>query len=261
MGDVGVPGNWLRLPQFVVPLKKAVVNGTVTLSGKEAIHLAGSKRLRKGDKVRLADGQGRVVIAEITGLGRGEVSLRILTELATKKDLVPCTILLSIIRLERFELALAKLSEIGVCAVQPVLTEMGRFRKSDMKRLDKRVGRWQGICMESLKQSRGFVSTRVNNPLCLEDAIEIVSEARCKVALFAKEKGRGLVGMLQGVSNIFPAALAVGPEGGFSPNEKSMLKEAGFCPAGLGDRILRSETAAIYGAVIFSELYTCLENK
>ncbi len=257
MGVVGVSDQLLGLPQFLIPKDQLLVGGNVVVSGKEALHLGGARRLRKGHRVRLADGRGRVAVAEITRVGKTEVILSILEVLAVRSDVIPLTILLSVIRFERFDLAISKLSEIGVADIQPVVTERSRLSGSDIKRLDVRVQRWQGLCFESLKQSKGFVATMIRRPRCLKEAIGTVTDASCKVALLAEKGGGGLFHTLKKGKAVFPAALVIGPEGGFSGKEKDLLKEAGFISAGLGSRILRSETAAIYGAAVFSELFAC----
>jgi len=256
MGVVGVSEQqWLDLPQFLIPKDQFHVRGTVVLSGKEALHLGRARRLRKGQRVRLADGCGRVMIAEIASVEGARIILNILETLDIRNDVVPVTILLSAIRFERFDLAVSKLSEMGIAYIQPVVTERSRLTESDIKRVERRRKRWQGLCLEGLKQSRGFAATKVKSPLCLEDALEAVANVNCKVALLTERRGAGLLHVLQERNVLFPAALAVGPEGGFSGKEKDLLRDMGFILAGLGNRILRSETAAIYGAAIFSELF------
>ena len=175
MGLVGVPEHYLNLPQFLISGGQFSATGTITLTGKEALHIYGARRLRKGHRVRLADGKGRVTIAEITKVRKAEVTLNVLEVLADRSDVIPLTILLSIIRFERFDLAVSKLSEIGVANIQPVVTERSRLSESDIQRLDRRVQRWQGLCFESLKQSRGFVATKIRRPCCLKEAIKIVT--------------------------------------------------------------------------------------
>ncbi len=255
MGVAGVSGKFLGLPQFVVKEGSLVPSGRIFLRGREAVHLKGARRLREGELVRVADGTGRVVVAQIEEISRETVQLQVVHDLGSHDDLIPCTFLLPLIRRERFETALARLSEMGVAVVQPVITKRSRFSGNHAERLEKRLGRWQNICLESLKQSRGFKATMVRRPKVLREALKNLSGVGERIALFASERGRGLLDMLETTYAIFPCVVAIGPEGGFEPEEKELLMSKDFNPVGLGSRILRSETAAIYLGALLSEIF------
>ncbi len=255
MGIAGDARRFIGLPQFVVERGLLTSSGQVMLEGAEAAHLSISRRLRKGQVVRLADGSGRVVVARIERISRAGVYLDVIHELGERDDLIPCVFLLSIFKRDRFELSVAKLAEIGIAAIQPVLSRRSMVSGKEPDRLKKRARRWQKICIEGLKQSRGFKATRVYPPLGLADATERLGNTACRVALLAGERGRGLLDKLSGIEEIFPCAVAVGPEGGFDPEEKRLLASMGFVAGGLGSRILRSETAAVYSAALLSEMF------
>ena len=255
MGVAGVSGKFLGLPQFVVKEGALTSSGRMVLGGREAVHLKGARRLREGELVRVADGTGWVVVAQIEEISREKVLLRVVHDLGSHDDLIPCTFILSLIRYERFEAALARLSEMGVAVVQPVITKRSRYFGTHPQRLEKRLNRWQNICLESLKQSRGFNATLIRRPKVLPEALKNLSGVAERIALFASERGKGFFDVFETTSMIFPCAVAIGPEGGFDPEEKELLISMNFKAAGLGSRILRSETAAIYLGALLSEIF------
>ena len=255
MGVAGVSGKFLGLPQFVVKEGALTSSGRMVLGGREAVHLKGARRLREGELVRVADGTGWVVVAQIEEISREKVLLRVVHDLGSHDDLIPCTFILSLIRYERFEAALARLSEMGVAVVQPVITRRSRYFGTHPQRLEKRLNRWQNICFESLKQSRGFKATLVRRPKVLPEALKNLSGVAERIALYASERGKGFFDVLETTPITFPCAVAIGPEGGFDPEEKELLMSMDFRAAGLGSRILRSETAAIYLGALLSEIF------
>ncbi|NPA94871.1 MAG: 16S rRNA (uracil(1498)-N(3))-methyltransferase [Thermodesulfobacteria bacterium] len=254
MGALGISKEVLGLPQFLVAPEEFVQTGDLIVSGQEARHMAGSRRLRPGDRVRLADGSGRVAVAQIEAIEKAGVRLSVVQDLGARDDLIACTIYLSLIRLERFEFALSKLFEIGVAAVQPIVTTRSLSGGVRPERVLKRLPRWERMALEALKQSRGFRATEVRPPVPLGEAV-LQEGFAFKLALLEERRGSGFLQVLEGEQAPFPCCVAIGPEGGFDPSEKEVLLGSGFQGVGLGNRILRSETAAIYAAAAVAEVY------
>ncbi len=254
MGASGVSKETLGLPQFLVTPEEFVTTGSLSLTGQEANHLAGSRRLKPGQMVRVADGTGRVVVARIVQVERTKVGLAVEEYLGQKDDLVPCTVLLSLFRIERFELALSKLFEMGIARVQPVIAKRSLSAGVRPEKFQRRLERWRRLALEALKQSRGFKASSIGPVLPLKDAASQI-DAGLKLALFAQGRGRGFLQLLERETSSFPCCIVIGPEGGFAQEEKEFLKDRGFLEAGLGSRILRSETAAIYAASNICEVY------
>ncbi len=252
MDTNGVSTRLLGLPQFIIPADIFVESGSVVLEGREAAHLLGPRRLKQGDKVRLADGTGKVAVARIVNVWKNRVGLEVVDYLGQKDDLIPCTIFMAPLRRERFEMAILKLSEIGVSAIRPIITERSiRYNGADLKR---RLSRWQTLSFEALKQSRGFKATMIELPVTLEEAVSEVEDSCFKIALFSEKRDGGPSAYFMN-EDLFPLVVVVGPEGGFSPSEKDFLTSRGFRAVGLGRRIFRSETAAIYVASLLCEIH------
>ncbi len=242
------------------------------LKGREHRHLALSKRMRPGETVRVGDGAGLVAICRVREIGRDTTRLEVIELLGPLKDTLPLHVVLSLIKAERMDWAVQKLSEIGVEAILPVVTERSVARPG-AERAERRRSRWQKVALEALKQSRGAAATRIGQILPLKDMLLHLAE------------GQGLGGGSTGLScplvvlhagaafpplwEMFDVAagsdragapfgscfVVVGPEGGFSPDEIGLFERFGAGFASLGTRILRSETAAVVAAGIFAARY------
>ena len=251
MGPHGIPKRLLSLPQFLVNGNQIKKGGQILVKGPEARHIIGSRRLKKGDELRLCDGEGNFLFGRIMDVKKDGVLVdSFLGPLFfdDRKDLI---FILSIIKSERFDIAISKLSEIGVRAIFPVFTERTLLRDRDEKRLLSKHKRWKRLGLEALKQSRGFYATAIHFPCPLKEALEGLSGDSIRIVVHEKKEG----GILKNLKDIKkgPLFIAIGPEGGFSEGDLELFKYYGFLRTGLSSRVLRSETAAIYVASFFSE--------
>jgi 16S rRNA (uracil1498-N3)-methyltransferase len=116
-----------------------------------------------------------------------------------------------------------------------------------------RIQRWERIIREARQQSGSHVPTRVLQPLTIDGLLKYWNElkSRCPgtVGIFFHQiplENASLHEYLERSPEI--VVLAIGPEGGFSPGEAEQFLAAGFKPLTIGDTVLRTETAALYGA-------------
>jgi 16S rRNA (uracil1498-N3)-methyltransferase len=121
----------------------------------------------------------------------------------------------------------------------------------------KRVERWRRIARESAQQSRRSDIPQIDDPLPLPQALAQIT-APTKLLLAETEQDNTLAAALQRAhpSSASPndIALAIGPEGGWTPDEMQRFSDHGWQPVTLGPRILRAETAAIAALSICSAL-------
>ncbi|MBF0310957.1 MAG: 16S rRNA (uracil(1498)-N(3))-methyltransferase [Magnetococcales bacterium] len=149
---------------------------------------------------------------------------------------------------ERMLFILQKGVELGMTAILPLLTR----HSAGMPEADKLVT-WNRVVLAAAKQCRRAVLPRVLSPLPLSEAPG-GDWGECHG--WRLEVGGG-VPHLHNLRRQRPEGgviLLVGPEGGWHPQERESLEEAGFRPASLGPRILRTETAALAGLAV---LETC----
>jgi 16S rRNA (uracil1498-N3)-methyltransferase len=148
----------------------------------------------------------------------------------------------------KMDLIVRQAAEGGVSVVAPFECEYSAARPSAGK-----VERWKRIAREGRQQSGSVIETEIRSPCGFDSILEYWAAIKEKYRnplgiLFHQEPLEN--GSLHGYLGNCPdfTALAVGPEGGFSPGEVSLFVEAGWKPIVMGNTILRTETAALYGA-------------
>jgi 16S rRNA (uracil1498-N3)-methyltransferase len=134
---------------------------------------------------------------------------------------------------------------LGVDRIIPFSSERTVVRLKK-ERLPGRMKHWREIARSSAKQSDRAVPAQIEGLVPFNELVATWKEEDAlKVVLWEEEGSKDLKGFLRKSSNQKKFIGMVGPEGGFSRQEVEAAKDAGFVPASLGHRILRSETAAI----------------
>ena len=151
-------------------------------------------------------------------------------------------------RPQKFELIVRQATECGVSVIVPVIGEYTE-KSSAQALMGAKKERLQKIIREARQQSGSPVETKVTEPVSLEQAIEMWSGDVAFVLSERDECDGNLRATVQNAGQkIKRAAIAVGSEGGISPNEVKALEEKGlFVPVHFAVNILRCETAALYG--------------
>ena len=214
----------------------------ILLSEEESHHLVRVLRSSAGDHVGVFDGHGREWDAEILGFDGAAVRVRLGDELDDPVDPpVEITLVQGWCRAERFEWILEKGTEVGISAFQPVWTE-----RSERHRGRVRAERWRRIVVEASKQSGRRVVPSVRPPVELDPG-----SVDAPVRMTLDPTGDpGAIDRAIGRGRPISAALAVGPESGFSPDELAAFERHGWERVRLGPRILRVETAGPVAAAI-----------
>lgn len=221
-------------------------SGRFEISPEDLHHLTRVLRVRKGEcfEILLPEGQRAEAILESEGRRLVGRLLRSLHTLPEKR--LPLWIGIGLIRFSRLEWLVEKATELGVERLSPLLLSQGRFTKTDEISHNK-ISRLQKISQESLKQCERVVSPRIDPPQSLEPFLaEVSSNSRYK-KLILEERSEA-ISLQESLEPGGSWVLLVGPEGGFSEQEKAKAKDAGFAAVSLGPNILRSETAALYAA-------------
>ena len=144
----------------------------------------------------------------------------------------------------RLDFAVEKVTEIGVSRIFPVATEYTQNTRISTKRL-------QAISMEATEQCGGLNVPKVEP---LQSLPEILSKwPKDRVLIYCDEQAPFKKELPQGISKSKKLAILIGPEGGFSPQERDLLESLSeSCSFSLGKRILRAETAAVTAFSIIS---------
>ncbi len=220
------------------------------LRGQEARHALKVLRLKKGDEIIIFDGEGKEYIAVISAASPTSVKLKVLEETKINRDSPLRSVLYMGItnKIQKFELAIQKTTELGVTEIVPVVCHRSQ-NAHNVKNWESKLRRWREIVINAAKQCGRNILPEIKEPTRLKD---IVPNAELSFVLW--EKG-GKTFKDFASYNADSVAFLVGPEGGLDPTEIEYLKKVGFKPIYLGKRILRAETAAIAGMAIVQFLW------
>ncbi len=222
---------------------------TALLKGEAAHHLGRVLRAEPGQMYELSDGKV-AWLGRVERVGRDAVEFALLEELTAPAVRLHLTLLLAIVKFDRFEWALEKATELGVSEIVPLAA--GRSEKGLLAAAEKRAKRWEKILLESAQQAR-----RLAPPV-------LCPAVRPGQAFSAVAKGNGVLLLLSERADASPlrvvlegrsgnsAGLAIGPEGGWTDDELSAAGAAGFLGASLGQNILRTETAVAAALAILN---------
>jgi 16S rRNA (uracil1498-N3)-methyltransferase len=243
----------ITMPRFFIqPDQIDQENGTVTLTGADAHHIARSLRMAAGETVTVCDATHEYDCVLETFHDEREVIARIteVRDVTTEPPFV-AHLYQALPKGDKLDNIIQKAVECGVNAVTPFESAHCIVRikaEAEAKKTERR----RRIALEAAKQcGRGSIP-EVSPSVSFSEALTHAAEA--DLALFCYE-GEGTQ-PLRTVISSFAASnpkgkmpritLMVGSEGGFSPAEAQAARDAGMIPVGLGRRILRTETAAAF---------------
>ncbi len=210
----------------------------------EFYHAVRVLRLKKGDKLRVVDGEGFEYIGIVKEVAKRE--RRLVFEVVEKR---PCprdpkvriTLAQGMLRGERMDYVIEKATELGVSEIVPLITER------TVKRPETTPERWKRIAISAMKQCGRATLPFIRNPIKLGEFLVSELPGSKFVALPTAEQ------RVEDLEIGDELVIAVGPEGGFNEREMTMLGDRGFVPFNLGKRILRGDTAGIASLVLFAE--------
>ena len=223
-------------------------NDSFILFESDLHHIKNVMRNEIGDKIEIVY-EERVFICEINSLN--PLLLKVIEENTNNSESKNnLTIAISLVNEQKMDLILQKLTELGVTKIIPMITSRS-IVKLDSKKAEKKIARWQMICKEASEQSKRLIIPKVTNIITLKELSK--ETATLNLICSTSASSKSLTKYLN--NNKIDILFAIGPEGGFAPEEEKFLINCGFMPVSLGKRILRVETAAIYVASIINYIY------
>ena len=242
----------MTLPRFYCP-EEISPGQVIELPAAIAHHAARVLRLEQGDELILFNGGGgeyRSVIARISKNGATVVIDRHVD--VERESRLTITLAQALCTGEKMDWIVQKAVELGVSDIQPLITKQSVVRLTG-ERGERRVNHLQKVAISACEQCgrnrvpevlpltslQTWLGTQINQ---CDNPSKATSTNKCFILSPLAKKGLRDFHQSPTVSAI---ALLAGPEGGFTPDEETAAMVAGFIPLRLGERILRTETAAL----------------
>lgn len=205
----------------------------LTLDGAPANYLANVMRLGPGAPVRLFDDRTGEWLAEVCEAGKRRVTLAIAGRLRERESVPDLWLLFAPIKKGPIDWLVEKATELGVARLQPVVTARTIVDRINLDRL-------RAHTIEAAEQCDRTALPELAEPMKLDALLRHWPAGRALI--FADEAGGAALAQ---AAKPVPAAILIGPEGGFTDAERAAIRAVpDAVPISLGPRILRAETAA-----------------
>lgn len=219
-------------------------NNNIYLESTDLHHIKNVMRMNIGDSIECVY-DGITYLCRIDGYAN---NISIISKLDENNELdTEITIAIALVKEQKFDLILQKLTELGVSRIIPLNMERSII-KLDSQKLEKKKKRWESICKEASEQSHRNKIPEITNIMSLKELVKL--EVEDKYVCSVKEKENLVNKYLQNNSKCATMLYVIGPEGGITDKEEDFLNNNGYTSISLGPRVMRVETAAIYIASI-----------
>lgn len=222
------------------------MNLAVALDEGQSHYLIHVLRARTGHRVLLFNGRDGEWQARIDQLGKRSVAVVCLRQVQAQAKSPDIWLVFAPVKKTPSDYLVQKAVELGVAALQPIFT-----RRTIVGRINE--GRMSANAIEAAEQSGRLNVPEIHHPLGLDQLMQDWPSKRH--LFFCDEAGDALPLAQAARNNPGPVAVLTGPEGGFDPAERDMLRALPFVtPVTLGPRILRADTAALAALSIWQSV-------
>ncbi|MCO7126342.1 16S rRNA (uracil(1498)-N(3))-methyltransferase [Sporolactobacillus shoreicorticis] len=222
----------------------------VVITGDDARHIQKVMRMKPSDSLICANNKGKAYLCAVESIDGGQVCAVIKQKITGNSELpIQVTIAQGIPKADKFDTIIQKGTECGASLFIPFQAQrsiaLWKKNKKDKKRL-----RLEKISKEAAEQSHRLYVPKLSEPMDLDQLIAYSTSCDYKMVAFeetAKSGAQaGFPTLLKKMNKGDRLLAVIGPEGGLSVDEAKKLEDHGFVLCGLGPRILRTETTAIY---------------
>ncbi|MGZ0783386.1 16S rRNA (uracil(1498)-N(3))-methyltransferase [Pseudomonas saponiphila] len=236
----------MRLSRFFIDAPLSL--GEHELPEAQAHYIGRVLRMAEGDALQVFDGSGTEFHGTLVEVGKKRVRVQLYEGFAGQEE-SPLRIHLGqgLSRGERMDWAIQKATELGVSEITPIFSERCEVRLKD-ERADKRLLHWRQVAISACEQCGRSQVPVIHPPVLLADWIK-QTEADLKLVLHPVAQP------LESHAKPQTLAFLIGPEGGLSDAEVQQAHGAGFLPARLGPRVLRTETAPVVALAVAQQLW------
>ncbi|OYX38456.1 MULTISPECIES: 16S rRNA (uracil(1498)-N(3))-methyltransferase [unclassified Sphingomonas] len=212
-----------------------IVHGAIRIDGPQAHYLIAVMRLKLGDPVKLFDGASGEWLATAASIGKRDLTLEVSEQLRPREAVPDLWLCAAPLKKGRIDWLMEKACELGVDRVVPVVT-----RRTVVDRLN--LDRLRAHMIEAAEQCGRTAVPTLDEPVKL--AVLLRDWPSDRALFFADENG-GLPAFEAMRAKPAPAAILIGPEGGFDDDERAAIRALPYAIGiSLGPRILRADTAA-----------------
>jgi len=217
------------------------------LMDSDIYHIQKVMRMKENEEIEVIY-KNKLHICSIDSLVPFSLSIKEIIAEENKLNL-DITVAVGLVKEQKMDLILQKLTELGVNRIIPVSMERSIVKLDDKKSEKKKI-RWETICKEASEQSKRTTIPVIEDIKSIKELLNI--EADIKLVASTKEKDKMLNYYLQNINSCAKIIMVIGPEGGISPKEEELLNKNGYDSVSFGNLIFRVETAAIYAASILN---------
>ncbi|MEA2693413.1 MAG: rRNA (uracil1498-N3)-methyltransferase [Acidobacteriota bacterium] len=216
---------------------------TLTVEGEAYRHLFRARRVAAGERLRVVDGEGRARFGEVAAVGRSAATVTLGEPAPDFEPAVRVDLLVTTLKPERAAWLVEKATEVGVFAIR--FLHSARAPRTFGDGTVERLRRVAAAAVEQCGRARLPPVTGTHTWEEIEALTAETPERRVldTAALEEPEPAAGAPSRA--------VALLVGPEGGWTAEERESFRGLGWRPLGLGARVLRTETAAVVGVARF----------
>lgn len=245
----------MRLNRFYTERTNIREGSSIKLSDSDIKHIRKVLRLSKGDEIVIFNGE-KEFSAKLDIVSNSVIMATIGKQLReedfSEGSKVEITLFQGLLRSGKLDDILERTTELGIDYVVPIECEFSQM-KLDSAKL--KIERWNKIIIAASKQSERIRLPDLVEPMTFKESIDHLKEFD-KVYFFTTDKSETQLQLTTDIDKSHKKiAYFIGPEGGFSPSEHKLVKASGIEFYTLNSTVLRSETAAIFGAGILNFLY------
>ena len=223
-----------------------VADEIISLSTSQVHYLRNVLRLMIGDQIALFNGRDGEWSARINKIGKRRASLKITEQIRKQIPEADVWLLFSPVKRAPMDYLIQKATELGASALLPITTQRTAVDRVNLTRLTT-------TAVEAAEQCRRLTVPELRSVHSLNQIL--ASWPLDRFLIFCDETGAPSPKMALANGKPGPWAILIGPEGGFDPKEREMLRQQSFViPMCLGPRILRAETATVAALSIWQAL-------
>ncbi len=228
------------MPRFFLENIKSGV-----ISGDDARHISRVLRMKKGDQITICDTMGTDYLCSISDFSKTDVFFNVISSAQSETESeIKVSIFQALPKSTKMDYIIQKCTELGVYDIYTVSMAHCVVRLDDTD-AEKKVLRWQAVSEAAAKQSMRGIIPEIHNPIDFKIALERMASFDLCFVCYENEIHTTLKSVLK-CEKSKPESIAflIGPEGGISEEEITLVKAKGIPCVTLGKRILRTETAS-----------------